>query len=61
MTIGFDEKLCDMNPCCPATKVCPSGAMSVDRSTFRPSFDPERCTGCGVCLPSCPRGAVADR
>lgn len=60
MTVNFDKTLCDLNPYCPAARACPKGALHVDRRTFRPTFDPEKCTGCGVCLASCPRGAVAD-
>ncbi len=61
MTIDFDQKACDMNPFCPAAKACPSGALHIDRKTYRPTFDSQRCTECGVCLSKCPRGAVADR
>ena len=60
MTVKFDQKMCDLNPYCPATKACPSGALHIDRKTYRPSFDAAKCTGCGVCLSKCPRGAVAD-
>jgi len=61
MTVSFDPKMCDLNPFCPAAKACPSGALHVDRKTYRPKFDSELCTSCGACLSMCPRGAVEDR
>lgn len=60
MAIKFDQKLCDGNPYCPVTRICPTGAMYVDRKTFRPVFDSEKCSGCGVCLSSCAKGAITD-
>lgn len=56
--IVFDRDTCDRNPYCPVTRVCPTGAMHIDRRTFSPAFDDSKCTGCGTCLSSCPHGAV---
>ena len=61
MTVKFELSLCDRNPYCPAAKACPTGALYIDRKTFRPAFDDGKCTGCEVCVPICPRGAVAAR
>lgn len=61
MTVNFDQKLCDLNPYCPVVRVCPTGALYIDRRTFRPSFDESKCTGCEACVPICPHGAVAAR
>ena len=58
MPIKFDQKLCDLNPYCPAARMCPTGALFVDRRTFRPTFSPDKCTECATCTSSCPRGAV---
>jgi Fe-S-cluster-containing hydrogenase component 2 len=58
MSVKFDRELCDLNPYCPVTRVCPTGAMFIDRKTFRPAFDESKCTGCEVCIPSCPHGAI---
>ena len=60
MSVRFDEGLCDRNPFCPVVKACPTGAMYVDRKTYRPVFDAEKCTGCGTCLVSCPHGAMVE-
>jgi Fe-S-cluster-containing hydrogenase component 2 len=60
MAIKFDIASCDKNPYCPVIKVCPTGAMFIDRKTFRPTFDPEKCTGCGTCVPFCPHGALSE-
>jgi len=61
MTVVFDQEACDQNPYCPAAKACPSGALHINRKNFRPEFEKDKCTECGVCLSKCPRGAVADR
>ncbi|OGS52041.1 MAG: hypothetical protein A3K75_05660 [Euryarchaeota archaeon RBG_13_61_15] len=58
--VKFDQKLCDLNPYCPAVRKCPKGALYIDRRTFRPTFDASKCTGCAVCVSSCPRGAVSE-
>lgn len=59
-SVKFDQKLCDLNPYCPAARKCPKGALYIDRKTFRPTFDASKCTGCAVCVSSCPRGAVSE-
>ncbi|HJX04905.1 MAG TPA: 4Fe-4S binding protein [Thermoplasmata archaeon] len=60
MSVRYEQRLCDRSPYCPVAKVCPTGAFHIDRKTFTPSFDSSKCTGCGVCVPSCPHGAVAE-
>ncbi|MCJ7562290.1 MAG: 4Fe-4S binding protein [Thermoplasmata archaeon] len=60
MPVSFNPKICDNNPFCPVTRTCPTGAMYIDRKTFRPAFDAEKCTGCGTCLTSCPHGAIVE-
>ncbi|MGC8965791.1 MAG: NIL domain-containing protein [Caldimicrobium sp.] len=39
--------------CGACTAVCPTGALSVDRNTFKVIFDPEKCTACGFCVSAC--------
>jgi len=39
--------------CGACTAVCPTGALSVDRSTFKVVFDPDKCTACGFCVSAC--------
>jgi Fe-S-cluster-containing hydrogenase component 2 len=58
MSVSFNKELCDQNPYCPAARICPKGAMYVDRKTFRPTFDETKCTGCEVCISACPMGAI---
>jgi len=61
MAVMFDKGKCDQNPFCSVTRVCPSGAMYIDKKTYRPSFDAEKCTGCSVCVSKCPHGAMSER
>ena len=40
------------NPCCFS---CPTGAIHIDGElTSRPSFEVEKCIGCGNCVAACP-------
>ncbi len=61
MQVMFDEAICDRSPFCQVVKMCPTGAMYIDRRTFTPAFDESKCTGCGTCVTSCPHGAVHER
>ena len=38
--------------------VCPTEALTVDRSTWEVIFDPQQCIGCELCLPACPPRAM---
>jgi Fe-S-cluster-containing hydrogenase component 2 len=60
MPVEFDPALCDQSPYCPAAKSCPNGALYIDRKTFRPAFDIDKCTACAVCFSNCPHGAIRE-
>ena len=49
-------------PSCPrpCERVCPALAIGV-AATGRPGVLPERCYGCGRCLPACPLGLIEER
>jgi len=44
--------------CSACTGVCPSGAISIDRTTMVVSFDPEPCIVCELCVGTCPTKAM---
>ncbi len=44
--------------CSACTGVCPSGAISIDRTTMIVSFDPEQCIVCELCVGTCPSKAM---
>ncbi|MDO8473119.1 MAG: 4Fe-4S dicluster domain-containing protein, partial [Dehalococcoidia bacterium] len=46
---------CEDAPC---ALTCPTGALSRDPDTPSVSLDQKRCVGCGMCLVSCPFGAI---
>ncbi len=59
----IDPVSCDRSPACPARRICPNGAIVPVSGGARPGDSgyivvEERCTGCGICMRACPRGAV---
>jgi Fe-S-cluster-containing hydrogenase component 2 len=56
--------LCDKRPVCPSMRFCPQKAIS-QKSEGRffggglSIVDQSKCTGCGVCMRYCPRGAIS--
>lgn len=46
-------------PCNPCESACPAGAIKIGSSiTNLPVLDEDKCTGCGVCISSCPGLAI---
>ena len=39
-------------------EVCPQGAISIDREKNVVVVDPEKCTGCGLCVTECPLNLI---
>lgn len=44
--------------CGSCTAVCPTGALHLDRQSWKVLFDPELCNGCELCVLSCPVRAM---
>ena len=44
--------------CAACVSACPSGALHLDRSTMKVSFDSDKCIGCELCIPVCMYGAM---
>lgn len=42
----------------PCVGLCPVGAIATDEETGLVEIDPEKCTGCGLCL-ACPLGGIS--
>lgn len=51
------KEACDGSPFCPARRACPQGAIVPSGPVYR--VVPEKCTGCGACVPRCPMRAVS--
>lgn len=46
-------------PCNPCATSCPSGAFARDNDINElPAIDVDKCTGCGICVSSCPGLAI---
>ncbi len=45
-------------PCDPCRENCPAGAIEMEGMNEVPRVDYDRCTGCGLCLQSCPGLAI---
>ncbi|MBN1546099.1 MAG: 4Fe-4S binding protein [Syntrophaceae bacterium] len=44
--------------CGACTAFCPTGALYFDRDTWKVQFDPERCSGCELCVTACAARAM---
>ncbi|MFH1096689.1 MAG: NIL domain-containing protein [Candidatus Desantisbacteria bacterium] len=54
--VTWDEQKCIH--CTACIPLCPSHALSVDRSQMLVSFNSDRCIVCGLCLQACPYHAI---
>ncbi len=55
--ISVDKNLCPHNHVCPLMKLCPVGAITQNEEGF-PVVDTSVCIECGLCVESCPKGAM---
>ncbi len=53
MKIVVNEAYCPQNHNCPATRMCPVGAIEQKSPFVAPSINYEKCTGCGACTNVC--------
>ncbi len=56
-TVVRDEQVC--TDCGACLVVCPSGALFMDRETYKVHFDADKCVACGACVPACPPHAMS--
>ncbi len=49
---------CFSCPDAPCLAVCPEAAISRPERGLPLQIDPQRCNGCGACVPACPYGAM---
>lgn len=53
--IRNDAKCTNCGAC---VAVCPTGALSMDHTTFEVGFDKDKCIACELCVPCCPPRAM---
>ena len=52
----WDEKKCiDCGAC---ISICPTGALALDKVTYKLKLNYEKCIVCGNCVEACPLGAI---
>jgi len=61
--VKIDLSACDRSPACPARRACPKGAIQPLPGGAYPGakgyvVDENRCSGCAVCVRSCPGRAI---
>jgi formate hydrogenlyase subunit 6/NADH:ubiquinone oxidoreductase subunit I len=44
--------------CTACSSICPTGALSVTRSSMAVSFNQDKCIACELCIPACPYNAM---
>jgi ferredoxin len=55
--LSWDEEKCvDCGGC---TGVCSSGALTMNRETWKINVDKDKCVACGNCVKACPFGCYA--
>ncbi len=55
--IKIIKENCPQNHRCPASKICPVGALIQDGNSA-PKIDYSKCIKCGKCVRTCPLGAI---
>lgn len=58
MPVIFNYKICDLAPECSGIEACPKKAIFFSKKTQRPEVDNKKCISCGICVKSCPVGAI---
>ena len=62
---GMCKKACPYNAISevmrPCKKVCPTGALDINKDDRRAVIKEESCINCGSCMNSCPFGAISDK
>jgi len=57
--VSRDEDKC--THCGVCVVMCPTGALSIDRTTMLVSFDSSKCIACEACIKACPPRAMQIR
>ena len=58
MAILINFKMCDNSKECSGVPVCPTGALIWNEGKKTLEIDNNKCTSCGLCVPTCPMEAI---
>lgn len=58
MGVKVDKSICSKCAECVGLSYCPMGVYSVDEQTGEVIIDNEKCVDCGLCVNTCPAGAI---
>ena len=58
MAVKIDKSICENCAKCVGLSYCPMEVYTIDEKTGEVIIDNEKCINCGLCVNTCPTGAI---